>query len=76
MMQSAGSISVGTLLGPTCTDKFKLDANGEGGIYRIITSDSIIPNSITVNGYIAIANAAFISSWNNFNLKGPVDKVG
>ena len=30
MMQSAGTISVGTLIGSTSTDKCKLNANGDG----------------------------------------------
>jgi hypothetical protein len=34
LMQSAGTISVGSLTGSTWTDRCKLDANGDGFFYR------------------------------------------
>ena len=76
LMQSEESISVGTLTGSTWTDKCKLDANGDGVFTGRITSDSITSNSISVNGHIAIANAACISSCTTLTLKGPVGKAG
>ena len=59
LMQSAGTISVGSLIGCTWTDKRKLDANGDGVFTGRITSDSITSNSITVSGYMSIANAPY-----------------
>ena len=38
MMQSAGTISVGTLSGSTWTDKFNLEANGDGTFAGGITT--------------------------------------
>ena len=39
------------------------------------TSDSITSNSITVNGYISTANAAYISSGTTLTLKGTSVKL-
>ena len=44
LMQSVGTISVGTLTGSVWTDQCKLDANGDGTFTGRITSDSITSN--------------------------------
>jgi hypothetical protein len=49
--------------------------NGDGVFTGRITSDSITSNSITVNGYISIANAAYISSGTTLTLKGTSVKL-